>query len=443
MKLAAQVVELAVVVALACPLLLCLALALSGSPRAPHRTEALIARLTHGAMLACFSSLLLATTLYAAFALSPMTMTARTWFSSIEGHFHFDLLVDGWSLAFALFAALLSGTVAAFSSRYLHLEQGFRRFFSLYALFVFGVLLIALAGSVEVLFAGWELLGLSSALLVGFFHDRRNPVSGAFRVFVIYRISDAALLIAAVVIHHALGSGSLAAVFATGDASALQALPPADLTLIGLLILTAVAAKSALVPFSGWLPRAMEGPTPSSAIFYGGLSVHAGCYLLWRAGPLIEQSPLTQALTIAAGAVTALYAAVLARVQTDVKSALSYATLTQVGLIVVEIALGWRELAFVHMLGNATLRLVQFLTASNALQDMSGLEIERPPRRSLWRFVATPRVYVFALERGGADALVDRLVVRPFLALMRSFARVDRLLAGERKREAPPEEPPR
>jgi NAD(P)H-quinone oxidoreductase subunit 5 len=182
----------------------------------------------------------------------------------------------------------------------------------------------------------------------------------------------------------------------------------------------------------------MEGPTPSSAVYYGALSVHAGCYLLWRAGPVIRSSLVAQTLVIAIGLGTTVFAAIAARVQTNVKSALSYATLTQVGVIVVEIALGLRTLAFVHLLGNACIRLVQFLTAPNVLLDLHGLE------EGATRSARRPRAYAFALQEGGLDVLLDSLVVRPFLALARAGQRLDARLSGERPidepvgRETPP-----
>src|SRR5262249_10881188 len=142
----------------------------------------------------------------------------------------------------------------------------FVRYFTLYACFVLGIQLVALAGSIEVLFAGWELLGLSSSLLIAFFHERRSPVMNGMRVFAIYRVSDAAMLVAAVLIHHRGGSASLSPLFRAGTLASIDAGSRLQLTAIALFILLAAAGKSALVPFSGWLPRAMEGPTPSSAV---------------------------------------------------------------------------------------------------------------------------------------------------------------------------------
>src|SRR5690606_16686647 len=281
-----------------------------------------------------------------------------------------DFLIDGVSLGFLTLATALCGVDGAFAYRYLHREPGFNRYFVLYGLFATGITLIALAGSIEVLFAGWEFLGLSSALLIGFFHERKAPVVNALRVFAVYRLSDAAMLAAAVLMHHWTGAGSLTQLF-YGDSLTLDA---GHATAIAALLLVAVVGKSGLLPLSGWLPRAMEGPTSSSAVFYGSLSIHAGCFLLLRVEPLLDHAPVVRALTIAAGLATAIHATMSARVQTDVKSALTYAALTQVGVIVVEIGLGLTTLAFVHMVGHACYRLLQFLSAPNILHDLHELE---------------------------------------------------------------------
>jgi NAD(P)H-quinone oxidoreductase subunit 5 len=219
--------------------------------------------------------------------------------------------------------------------------------------------------------------------------------------------------------------------------------------LVGGLLLVAAAGKSALVPFSGWLPRAMEGPTPSSAVFYGALSVHLGAFLLLRISPLLEASPALAAAVVALGLVTAVYAALAGRAQTDIKSALSFASLTQVGLIVAEIGLGLRYFALVHLLGHACLRTLQFVRAPTLLQDYRGLEDalgHRLPRPAGWwgRVRSGPArdwVYRLALERGYLDAWLTDYVAVPFLRLFRGCDRLERrwteLLSGRR-----PEPPP-
>lgn len=422
----------AVVLALGCPMVLFGML--GAASLVPERwTEGAIARVTGTSMLICVASLTLAFVVHLLHGQAAEVWTARQWFSSGSGAFRFDVLVDTWSLAFALLAATLCGVVSAFSARYLHRDPGFGRYFTLFAGFTAGILLVALAGSVEVLFAGWELIGLSSTLLVGFFHDRRTPVVNAMRVFATYRFSDAAMLTAAAVLHHEVGSGRLSALFLTGDEGSISDLSAGSATVIGLLLIVAVAGKSALLPFSGWLPRAMEGPTPSSAVYYGGLSVHAGCYLLIRAEPVFDASVVARCLLAAIGVTTALYATLVARVQSDVKSALCFATLTQVGIIVVEIAVGLRTLAFFHMIGHVCLRLLQFLSAPNVLQDVAAFETARSRpialRKAQGRWER--RLYLFGLERGFVDTVVDRCIVAPFHAIARFGDRIDRFLAGE------------
>jgi NAD(P)H-quinone oxidoreductase subunit 5 len=353
-----------------------------------------------------------------------------------EGGVAIEFLVDRLSLAFGVLSTAIAGVVSAFSNRYLHREPGYNRYFVLLAMFVTGMLLVALAGNVAVLFIGWELVGLSSALLVGFFHERPAAVSNAFQVIAVYRISDAAMLSAAVLLRHVAGSDSLMLLF--GGAGSATSLTTGAATLIAILLIVAVACKSALLPFSGWLPRAMEGPTPSSAVYYGSLSIHAGCFLLLRAGPLLEQAPAARVLAGALGAATALYAGITTRVQSDVKSSLAYASLTQVGLIVVEIALGWYTMAFVHLAGHASFRLLQFLSAPNVLHDLHGLEAamgDHNGRSSgavavLRSDRLRRRVFLAALERGFLDTWLDRVVVEPFTGLARRLTRLDEWLSG-------------
>jgi NAD(P)H-quinone oxidoreductase subunit 5 len=297
---------------------------------------------------------------------------------------------------------------------------------------------VALAGNVEVLFIGWEFIGLSSALLVAFFHERPAPVSNALRVLSVYRISDAAMLSAAVLLRHAAGTDSLSLLFSGAQAASMISLTGANATIIAFLLIVAVAGKSALLPFSSWLPRAMEGPTPSSAVYYGSLSIHAGCFLLLRSAPLLESVVGARLLVGGLGAATAIFAGIVTRVQSDVKSSLAYAALTQVGIIVVEIALGWYTIAFVHMAGHACFRLLQFLSAPNVLHDLHGME-EAIGNRSApgggYLDAVTPevvrrRLFLVALERGFLDSILERVVIEPFTRLALQLTRLDVWLCG-------------
>ncbi len=369
--------------------------------------------------------------------------------------FKLKLLFDLLSLPFVILSLVLCGTISAFATKYLHREPGYNRFFFLFAVFVAGMVATALAGTIETLFTGWELVGLSSAFLVAYFQDRRMPVRNGLHVWSIYRIADAAFLIAAVVLHHLSSRGDFDSLLGSGPWPAEHAsLSPASALIVGLLLLVAVAGKSALVPFSGWLPRAMEGPTPSSAVFYGALSVHLGAYLLLRVSPIIPLSPWLGAAIVLLGLTTAVYASLAGRVQTDIKSALCFASLTQVGIIVAEIGLGLRWLALTHLIGHACLRTLQFLRAPTLLQDYRALENAlggRLPRSAgSWPRRLLPESvrawwYRFALERGYLDALLLDYVVRPFLRLFQWCDVLERkwtaYLAGNparRCRERPP-----
>jgi NAD(P)H-quinone oxidoreductase subunit 5 len=391
-------------------------------------------RLAAGSMTLACVALLVAFVVYGMTRPGAQLLSYGAWSTAHEGGIAIEFLVDRLSLAFAALSTAIAGVVSAFSNRYLHREPGYNRYFVLLAMFVTGMLLVALAGNVAVLFMGWELVGLSSALLVAFFHDRPAAVSNAFHVISVYRISDAALLSAAVLLRHVAGTGSLMLLF--GGEGSTSGLTAGNATLIAILLIVAVACKSALLPFSSWLPRAMEGPTPSSAVYYGSLSIHAGCFLLLRAAPLLEQAPAARLLAGGLGAATALFAGITTRVQSDVKSSLAYASLTQVGLIVVEIAIGWYTIAFVHLAGHACFRLLQFLSAPNVLHDLHGLEEAigdhaSPANRELAALGsdrARHRLYLIALERGFLDNFLDRVVVEPFTRLARLLTRLDEWL---------------
>ncbi len=345
-------------------------------------------------------------------------------------HYHYSLtfVFDRLSVPFVILTFVLCGTISSFASRYLHREPGYNRFFMLYSFFVAGMVITGLAGTIETLFAGWELVGLSSALLIGFFQERPAPVRNALWVWGIYRISDAALLVAAILLHQVPGQEDFHTLCGLANWPDGQSGATSERALlVGGLLLVAAAGKSALVPFSGWLPRAMEGPTPSSAVFYGALSVHLGAYLLLRISPVLEASTILSALVVFLGLATALYASITGRVQTDIKSALSFASLTQVGIIVAEIGIGFRYLALVHLLGHACFRTLQFVRAPSLLQDYRGLENaiggQLPQPVLHWDRFFTPMyrtwLYRFALERGYLDSFLNEYAVVPFTRLLR------------------------
>ena len=343
-------------------------------------------------------------------------------------HFHLKFIFDRLSVPFCILSFVLTGTIGAFASHYMHRESGYHRFFLLYALFLVGLIVAALAGTIEVLFFGWEFVGLSSALLVAYFQERPSPVLNGQRVWSVYRVADAAFLVAALTLHHLTGAGDFSKLMGSGPwPEGVAALSSDQALFVGLLLLVAAAGKSALVPFSGWLPRAMEGPTPSSAVFYGALSVHLGTFLLLRVSPLIDRSLALQLAIVALGLVTAAYATLVGRVQADVKTALAFASLTQVGLITAEIGAGLRYLALVHIIGHACLRTLQLLRAPALLDDYRRLENALGHRLNAepgWLERLLPErlrlaLYRLSLERGFFDALIDEYLVRPVVLVFR------------------------
>ncbi len=273
-------------------------------------------------------------------------VTYGNWFAVQHYRFPLVLMADRLSLPFLAMTVVLSGLIGQFSSTYLHRDPGFFRFFVLLHLFAFGSLLAFAAGSFDLLAGGWEIVGITSVLLIGFFQLRPAPVENGLRVFAVYRATDIGLLAGVFAMHHWTG----AAVFTSGP----PLLAGTQALIVCLLLLLAASGKAAQVPFSGWLPRAMEGPTPSSAIFYGAISIHAGAYLLLRIQPMLAQSALASAAVVLIGVATAIHGTIVGRVSADAKTSLAYASLTQVGVMFVEIGIGWTSIAVVHILGHAT-----------------------------------------------------------------------------------------
>jgi|SRR5262245_8816557 len=449
----ASLITLLGLIAVGTPVLLLCVLGLSSLLGRPL-TENTTGKLCHAAIL---TGLLAAVGVLALMLLQGTRHEAievGNWVVIPNYQFSVKLVFDRLSVPFAILTFVLCGTIAAFATRYMHRERGYNRFFVLYALFVLGMVLTSLAGTIETLFAGWELVGLSSALLVAYYQERPAPVRNGLRVWVVYRISDAALLLAAIVLHHLNSHGDFDGLLSGGVwPEGHAALSGGQALAVGLLLVIAAAGKSALVPFSGWLPRAMEGPTPSSAVFYGALSVHLGAFLLLRVSPVLEASLWLSAMVVVLGLATAVYAWLVGSVQTDIKSALSFASLVQVGLIVAEIGLGLRYIALVHLLGNACLRTLQFIRAPTLLHDYHLLENaigehlaqhgpsggRAPGRFGTW-------LYRFALERGYLDALLNRYIVTPFVRLFRLCDGLERrwtdFLAGRASRASDRARPP-
>ena len=404
-------------------------------------SERIVSRITGLTFAAC------------AFAMTPLLWSLRTtgassvvvafgsWFAVHEYRFPLVLMADRLSLPFLVMTIVLAGLIGQFSATYLHRESGFFRFFLLLHLFAFGSLLAFAAGSFDLLIGGWELVGITSVLLIAFFDQRTAPVENGLRVFAIYRACDIGLLVGVFALHNWAGNAS----FAGG----MPGLTGAQATSVCLLLLLAAAGKAAQIPFSGWLPRAMEGPTPSSAVFYGAISIHAGAYLLLRAQPLLAESRTASVCVVAVGIATAVYGTLSGRASADAKTSLAFASLTQVGVIFVEIGIGWKSVAVAHILGHALVRTLQFLRAPSMLHDYhrmhsaiggemapAGRHLEDllPDRARVW-------LYRWALDRGHLDTILDRWFIDPLLLISRLFARLDAFGMQGRKNRARREPP--
>ena len=386
--------------------------------------ERIVSRITGGTFSLCALGVA-ALIRQAAIEARPVTAAFGNWFTVKDYHFPLVLMADRLSLPFLAMTVVLVGLIGQFSATYLHREPGFFSFFVLLHLFAFGSVLAFAAGSFDLLAGGWEIVGITSVLLIGFFQLRPAPVENGLRVFAVYRACDIGLLVGIFAMHHWAGT----ALFSGG----LPLLDGRQGLIVCLLLLLAAAGKAAQVPFSGWLPRAMEGPTPSSAIFYGAISIHAGAYLLLRVQPMLARSAAASALVILIGVATAIHGTIVGRASADAKTSLAYASLTQVGILFVEIGFGWTTIALVHILGNAVVRTMQFLRAPSMLHDYhrmhsaigdeavsAGTQFEDlfPERLRLW-------LYRWAFDRGHLDTILDRYVIQPLLDLSKFLARLD------------------
>lgn len=278
--------------------------------------------------------------------------------------FYIDIHFDIITMTFLLVGSFLTFLVIGYSRYYLHREKGYKRFFSILLFFYVGYNIIIFAGNLETLFIGWEILGVSSFLLIAFYRERYLPVKNAVKVFSIYRIGDVGLILAMWLCHHLWGANISFQQMA--DAQSLnEHLSHHSLLgiIIALLIYMSAAAKSAQLPFSSWLPRAMEGPTPSSAIFYGALSVHIGAFIMMRTYPFWEHQTSFRIFVVVVGLLTTGFAILTSRVQSSIKSQIAYSSMAQIGLIFIEISLGLQEVALIHIAGNAFLRTYQLLVS--------------------------------------------------------------------------------
>jgi NADH-quinone oxidoreductase subunit L len=289
-------------------------------------------------------------------------------FRASDYEFFIDLHFDKITVVYAWVGAFLTFLVTIYCHYYLHRESGYKRFFNSIMFFYTGYTVTVFSGNLETLFIGWEILGISSFLLIAFYRDRYLPVKNAFKVFSIYRLGDVGLILAMWACHHLFHENIT---FYELQNQLLVSEHLQEHTMIGFfvaaMILVTAAAKSAQLPFSSWLPRAMEGPTPSSAIFYGSLSVHLGVFLLLRTYELWENQISVRILIGVLGLVTSAMATSIARVQSSIKAQIAYSSISQIGLIFIELAFELKTVALIHFAGNAFLRTYQLLVSPSTV----------------------------------------------------------------------------
>ncbi len=357
------------------------------------------------------------------------------WFSYRQYSFDTVFLIDHLSVVYGALSAVILSVIIKFSFNYLYKEEGHFRYFFLIGLLYCGLILVCYAGTLDILFIGWELVGTTSVLLIAFFHQNVSSVRNSIKALIGYRLCDMGILAASAWAHHHMETTSF-----RGMAQHVYELDHEGhfyiYIMIGLFIIWASLAKAAQLPFSAWLPKAMEGPTPSSAVFYGALSIHLGPFLLLRAAPFLEQHwSLTLIIGLIGGA-TAMYATLVGRTRSDAKTMLAYATMTQLGVIFVEISLGFYKLALIHMVANASLRSWQFLRASSLIQDFQenplvyqDTVIKR--QFSIERLIPGPlrmRLYIHALNEFHLDYFTTNFLKYAFYKPIAQFKRFDRWL---------------
>lgn len=342
----------------------------------------------------------------------PHSASLGNWLLAGEHEIPFTMSFDALSLPVGTIVAFVALITLRFSRQYLHREAGFQRFFMVISLFLSGMLFVVFAGNAVLAFIGWELAGVSSYLLIGFAYERPTATRNAQFAFITNRIGDAGFLAAiAISLIHIDGTGwhELA-----GQHEALIS----RLAAFGFVI--AALVKSAQWPFSAWIGRALEGPTPSSAIFYGAVMVHAGVFLLIRIEPLLLQVPDVMALLVVIGLLTALLSWLSALTQADIKSALLFATLSQTGLMIAACGLGYFRLALFHLCAHMLWRAYQFLRAP-AILALAGRPAPSPPT---W-LARHGGLHTAALQRFWIDSLSQTSVSQPFSHLARDARTLD------------------
>ncbi len=302
----------------------------------------------------------------------PLTQHAWEWIGSGAFHVQTGFFVDQLTAIMITMVTFVSLLVHIYSVGYMHGDRSYYRFFSWLPLFVFSMLLLLLADNYLLMFVGWEMVGLCSYLLIGFYHKRRSAANAAVKAFVVNRIGDVGLGIGIMAIFTTFGTISFAGdqgVFAQVNAGGFST---RTLTMIGLLLFTGAVGKSAQFPLHVWLPDAMEGPTPVSALIHAATMVTAGVYLVARSQPIYMQAPDALLVVATVGAFTAFMGATIATVQNDIKRVIAYSTVSQLGYMVLALGVGAWATAIFHLVAHAFFKACLFLGSGSVIHGMHG-----------------------------------------------------------------------
>jgi NADH-quinone oxidoreductase subunit L len=292
--------------------------------------------------------------------------TSWTWLSAGKYSFGFTLLTDQLSVMMMLIVAGVGSLIVAYSVGYMEGEDEERRYFAYMSLFVFSMLLLVQSGNLLLLLAGWGMVGLSSYLLIGFYQERPVAIAAAKKAFVMNAIGDATIALSLFLLIQHTGRLDFAGVFASSPHGGTVA------NLIALGLLGGAVAKSAQIPLHTWLPDAMEGPTPVSALIHAATMVTAGVYLIVRTHVLFQNAPHVQDLAAGLGAVTLLMAGLIALVQVDIKRVIAYSTMSQIGYMFVGAGVGAYSAAMFHLMTHAFFKALLFLAAGIVIHALGG-----------------------------------------------------------------------
>jgi NADH-quinone oxidoreductase subunit L len=292
--------------------------------------------------------------------------TAWEWLTAGSFHVGLRILVDPLSVFMMLIVSGVGFLIVAYSIGYMDGDNEERRYFAYMALFVFSMLLLVQAGNLVILLAGWGLVGLSSYLLIGFWHDRPAAVAAAKKAFIMNAIGDATMALAFFLLIQHRQTLNFPDAFAVGPGHGWL------VNLVALGLLGGAVAKSAQLPLQTWLPDAMEGPTPVSALIHAATMVTAGVYLIVRTHAVFEQAPRVLELAAGLGAGTLLMAGLIALVQSDIKKVIAYSTMSQIGYMFLGAGLGAYGNAMFHLMTHAFFKALLFLAAGLVIHALAG-----------------------------------------------------------------------